>query len=49
VQRLLEHREDIFDGYHQSGFEQAFGKHFHLRESEPVGADGRVLYLMQAH
>ena len=34
--------------YHQSGFEQAFGKHFHLRESEAVGTDGRVLYLMQA-
>jgi ribosomal protein L11 methylase PrmA len=48
VQRLLENREDIFDGYHQSGFEQAFGTHFHLRESQPVGADGRVLYLMQA-
>ena len=46
VQRLLENREDIFDGYHQEGFKQAFGRHFHLRESQPVGADGRVLYLM---
>jgi hypothetical protein len=48
VQRLLENRDDIFHDYHQSSFEQAFGKHFHLRESEPVGPDGRVLYLMQA-
>jgi hypothetical protein len=48
VQRLLENREDIFDDYHQSTFEQAFGRHFHLRESAPIGADGRVLYLMQA-
>jgi hypothetical protein len=48
VQRLLENRDDIFKDYHQSGFEQAFGKHFHHREPEPVGTDGRVLYLMQA-
>jgi hypothetical protein len=48
VQRLLENREDVFNDYHQSGFEQAFGRHFHLRESEPVGTDGRVLYLMQS-
>jgi hypothetical protein len=47
VQRLLENRDDIFEDYHQSGFEQAFGTHFRLRESEAVGTDGRVLYLMQ--
>ncbi len=48
VERLLENRDDIFDGYHREGFEQAFARHFHLRESKPVGADGRVLYLMDA-
>ena len=48
VQRLLENREDIFDEYDQSEFEQAFGRHFHLRESRIVGDDGRLLYLMQA-
>ena len=48
VQRLLENRDDIFTNYHQDGFEQAFGEHFSMRESEPVGAEGRVLYLMQA-
>jgi hypothetical protein len=48
VKRLLENRDDVFENYHQSGFEQAFGKHFHLRELEPVGSDGRVLYFMQA-
>ena len=48
VQRLLENRDDIFSEYNQDGFEQAFEKHFHVRESEPVGSDGRVLYLMQA-
>ncbi len=48
VQRLLENRKDIFDGYNQGGFEQAFGKHFHIQESQAVGSDGRVLYLMQA-
>lgn len=48
VQRLLQNREDIFDDYHQTAFEQAFGSHFDIRESRAVGIDGRVLYLMQS-
>jgi hypothetical protein len=48
VQRLLANREGIFYDYHQTTFEKAFTRHFHLRESKPVGLDGRVLYLMQA-
>ena len=48
VQRLLENRDDIFTNYHQSGFEHAFAEHFAIKESAPVGADGRVMYLMQA-
>jgi ribosomal protein L11 methylase PrmA len=48
VQRLLENRTDVFDNYNQNGFEQAFGRHFRLQESQPVGIDGRRLYLMHA-
>jgi len=48
VRRLLENRDDIFDNYHQTGFEEAFRRHFEIRESQPVGTDGRILYLMQS-
>jgi ribosomal protein L11 methylase PrmA len=48
VQRLLQNREDIFDDYNQPAFEQAFERHFHLRESQSVGTDGRRIYLMHA-
>src|SRR3954447_10984628 len=48
VQRLLQNRDDIFDGYNQDAFENAFKLHFDLRESHPVGSDGRQLYLLQA-
>jgi hypothetical protein len=46
VQRLLTNREDVFDHYHQAGFEAAFDRHFVRRASQPIGTDGRVLYLM---
>jgi hypothetical protein len=48
VQRLLQSREDIFDQYSQTAFEQAFERHFHVRESQPVRNEGRRLYLMHA-
>jgi hypothetical protein len=48
AKRLLANRDDIFDDYHQAAFEQEFARYFHLRESQSVGTDGRVLYLMQA-
>jgi ribosomal protein L11 methylase PrmA len=48
VQRLLESREDIFDDYNQTSFEQAFARQFHVRETHRVGDHGRMLYLMQA-
>jgi hypothetical protein len=47
VQRLLQSREDIFNDYHQAGFEQAFSQSFEIRQARPVGSDGRVLYLMK--
>ena len=48
VQRLLRGREDIFDGYHMDGFCGAFAPWFETIEQQAVGADGRVLFLMQA-
>lgn len=46
VQRLLQNRDDIFTSYHQAGFEAAFSNWFEIRESQPVGNDGRRLYMM---
>jgi hypothetical protein len=48
VKRLLQNRDDIFDHYHQTAFEESFRRHFDIRESQPVGRDGRILYLMQS-
>ncbi len=46
VDRLLAHREDIFDDYTRQGFEAAFAEHFRLGEARPVGNSGRLLYRM---
>ncbi|MCH8876645.1 MAG: SAM-dependent methyltransferase [Chloroflexi bacterium] len=46
VQRLLVNREDIFTEYHREGFEAAFGSHFDILRSDPVGDSGRLLYRM---
>ncbi len=48
VQRLLENRDDIFNDYHQSGFEQAFGQLLSLAGVATDWEDGRVLYFMQS-
>jgi hypothetical protein len=47
VQRLLASRQDIFTGYHQEGFEQAFEAVFDIRETVPVVDSPRILYLME--
>jgi hypothetical protein len=47
VQRLLATREDIFSGYTQEGFEQAFAQHFTVERREPVRGTERVLYLLR--
>jgi ribosomal protein L11 methylase PrmA len=46
--RLLRSREDIFDSYNQTGFEEAFRRRFEISDSQPIGTDGRVLYLMES-
>jgi len=45
VQRLLQSRTDIFDGYTQAGFERAFAERFTLEDRRPLPGSVRVLYL----
>lgn len=47
VERLLRSREDIFPDYTQADFEAAFHQYFVIIESEGVGHDGRVVFLME--
>jgi ribosomal protein L11 methylase PrmA len=47
VQRLLATREDIFPGYSQAGFEQAFSSRFAILASSPVKDSDRTIYLME--
>ncbi len=47
VQKLLASRQDIFTGYHQEGFEAAFGEFFTIHEKQPIEGSPRVLYLMK--
>jgi hypothetical protein len=47
VQKLLASRQDIFSGYHQEGFEAAFGALFEIHEKAAVQDSPRFLYLME--
>jgi ribosomal protein L11 methylase PrmA len=47
VQKLLRTRKDIFDGYTREGFESAFGRRFHIRESVDVNQSERRMYLLE--
>jgi len=47
VKRLLVSRDDIFSEYDQAAFEATFQKRFEIIENQPIGEDGRVLYLMR--
>ncbi len=47
VERLLLTREDIFPGYTQQGFEDAFGRFFSVRDRAGIEASERTLYLME--
>jgi ribosomal protein L11 methylase PrmA len=48
VQGLLALRQDVFPGYTQQGFEQAFGEHFDIQASEQVKDSDRVIYVMRS-
>ena len=49
MQRLLATREDVFSNYTREGFEEAFGRRFHLRESIELRDATRRLYLWERH
>jgi hypothetical protein len=46
VKTLLANREDIFAGYAQDAFEEAFGRHFEIIRKEQVRDSSRTIYLM---
>jgi len=48
LQRMLATRDDVFSGYTQQGFEQAFGRHFIIDECAAIRESHRTLYLMRA-
>jgi hypothetical protein len=47
VQRMLASREDIFTGYTQDAFEDAFARHFSIDERVPVRDTLRTMYVMR--
>lgn len=48
VKRLLASRVDIFDDYHEAGFEAAFAESFEILRQEAVKGTERTLYLMRS-
>jgi ribosomal protein L11 methylase PrmA len=47
VQRMLEHRDDVFDDYSRPSFEQSFAAFFTIVQSLPIDGTARTLYLME--
>jgi hypothetical protein len=47
VQRMLEHRDDGYDDYSLTAFEQAFRTFFEIHQSAPIEGTDRRLYLME--
>lgn len=47
VKRLLATRKDIFDQYHEQGFETAFAQFFTLEDKAPIPGSERTLYLFK--
>jgi ribosomal protein L11 methylase PrmA len=47
VQRLLASREDVFTGYHEEGFQNAFAGHFNIIRHDKLRDSERSLYLMR--
>lgn len=44
VKRLLSSRQDIFEDYHEEGFEKAFHERFDIRQRQAVEGSHRALY-----
>jgi len=49
VQRMLATRDDIFAGYRQDAFEQAFASHFVVDDTHRIDGSERTLYVMRRH
>ncbi|HVL38332.1 MAG TPA: hypothetical protein VM328_02970, partial [Fimbriimonadaceae bacterium] len=47
VRKMLEARKDIFDGYHQEGFEDAAARFFSIVDRKAIPGTERTLYLMR--
>jgi hypothetical protein len=47
IGRMLATREDIFDLYTRADFEQAFARHFHIRQTSSIADSHRSLFLME--
>jgi ribosomal protein L11 methylase PrmA len=47
VQRMLASRKDIFDGYTQHGFEEAFSTYFEIERATAVREAARTIYVMR--
>jgi hypothetical protein len=47
VQRLLASREDIFDAYSETGFENALSGMFRIVRKQPIAGAHRVMYHVQ--
>lgn len=48
VAALLRNRTDIFADYTEASFQRAFGRHFRIRERQPLPGSERVLYFLEA-
>lgn len=48
VAALLRNRADIFTDYTEDSFQRAFGRHYRVRERQPLLNSDRVLYLLEA-
>lgn len=49
VQLMLSAKKDIYTGYTEEAFGEAFKKYFEVSKRQPVGNSGRVLYLFTKH
>jgi ribosomal protein L11 methylase PrmA len=47
VQRMLSSRGDVFQDYHQDGFERAFRERFTIEAAMPIDGSRRTLYVMR--
>lgn len=47
VKTLLKTRDDIFDGYHDQGFEDAFSEYFETLRRERIDGTERTVYLLK--